>query len=636
MRRPNQLILESAVIASVMVMLTLGGSITTTIIPGSFLPLQNPANVTPQYDLSGLAQYYNVTLTQIGTGNFAGASFLLATFEFVNIPSGVNATAQAANADLAELNITIPQAQRTFASAEAAIQADELINATALVDAGCALAQSANSTFADFIGPQTHELESESVPTLQYQMGQGLVSREVLALLGDCVSTSSQIPGAPPPGTSGKATVLLIGSEERALETGGPLDLFGNVTEGVAGIPGQRILFYINGSYFGSLSSDARGKFSGTLPIPYVYFRTAMVQALVKPNFTAGTAGALSNGIDLTILFNQTSIVVGDPPAYLPGATFSVHGNLTSDGVPLPYAPVTVTYLRDSVHATTDGSGTFRARFTVPDNATDGVYHVYAQFTPKGVYGPSFNFTSIEVRHLPLVLTFTVPGLSWAGFSTHIDGTATTNGTGLDSATVTLSSPWGRATTTTDQQGHFSLSFPVSPFEFAFSRNVLLSGAPAQPYIASATAEATLGLFNFLLVVIPAAIIGIGAFEANSLGAFRGLGRRRGKRGQDTGVMLSEIPYPQVPPVHEAGPEPLELLGRALGLASARFYIVFQPSQTIREMLSQVGAREGGAALEAFSGVLSAAEEYIYGRSFDPARLEEARKAMADLEGLWS
>ena len=634
MRRPRQLVFESAVIASVMIMLTLGGSVATTIIPGSFLPLQNPTTVTAQYDLSGLAHYYNTTLTQIGTGYYSNASFLLDNFRFVNIPSNVNATAQAANADLAGLNTTIPKVLGLFASARQDIQRNELVNASQLVNAGCKLLPGANNSLKDFNATETPRFTSESVPTFQYAPGQRLVSREMGALNGECSSLLAQIPGNN--STAGIPPVLIIGSTQKSILTGGPVGLFGNLTESGAGVAGQDVLFYINGSYFGTLVTGSGGSFAGTRNITYIYFSRAEVYALVAANATIGTTVATSNRIYFSIIFSPTQIVLADPPAYLPGASFSVHGTLTSEGSSLPYAPVIVTFLHESFTNTTDGSGGFGARFTVPDNATDDVYYVNARFNARGVYAPSSSFTSIEVYHLKLNLTLSVPGLSWAGFSTNVSGTATSNGTAVADAAITLNSPWGSSTTKTNQEGRFNLSFPVSPLEFAFSKNVTVSASPSEPYIASSTAVVSLGLFNILLVILPAAVIGFGVYEANSLGVFRGMRQRKDQGATHSALVTLERPSPDALPIFAAGPEPLRLFGRALALASARFSLVFRPSQTIREMLSQVKDRDDGEAFVAFSKVLSTAENFLYGTGFDPARIDDARRALTNLEMLWS
>jgi hypothetical protein len=299
---------------------------------------------------------------------------------------------------------------------------------------------------------------------------------------------------------------------------------------------------------------------------------------------------------------------------------------------------VTVTYLHDSVVTTTDGAGVFRAQFTVPNNATDGLYYIFARFTPRGIYGPSFNFTSIDVYHLRLMLVLSVPGLSWAGFSTQIGGSVRSNGTAVANAEVTLGSPWGTSTTRTDSAGHFNVVFPVSPLEFASSKKVALTVSPSEPYIATSTVVVTLGLFNILVIILPAAIIGVTGYEAYSLGVFQDLGVRLRRQRSQEAVQLAAQERPSIGSllVTDKGPEPLRLLGRALVLASTRFSIAFRPSQTIREMLSLVKARDDGEAFVAFSRVLLTAEDFLYGQKFDSSLTTEARKALSTLEVLWS
>jgi len=611
-------------------MLTLGGSVVTTTIPPSFVNLQNPNQVQPSPSLNALAMYYNTTLSQIGSRNFENASFLLSTFRFVNIPSSVNGTAQLANVDLGTVNLASANATEDFANAESEIQARQYVNASTFVGKGCSMAMAANRTMADFQGPQTIRFESESVPVGLYSKGSLAASAEVGSLLATCGSLSQR--------HTSPGLVLLIGSPHEQAETGGTVRLDGNLTLNTSGIPDQVVLFYINGSYFGSLVTSPEGLLSGTLQIPFIYSNAAAVEALAEANSTRGTGGTTSNTILFTILFNRTSLAVADPPAYLPGSTFSVHGNLTTvNGLPLPDAPITVTYLRDSVVTSTDSLGTFRAQFMVPGNATDGTYYIYARFSPRGAYGPSFNFTSIVVYHLRLILTLSLPGLSLAGFSTHISGTATSNGTAVPNANITLDSPWGASTATTDQEGHFDIVFSVSPLEFALSKNVTVSASPSEPYIASSTVVATLGLFNILLVILPATIIGVAAYEANSLGVFQDLRVRLRARNRET-LSLSTLEKPSIEtlPPADRGPEPLRLFGRALILASTRFLIEFRPSQTIREMQSLVKAKDDGEAFVAFSRVLLTAEDFLYGKKFDSLRTDDARKALATLEVLWA
>ena len=239
--------------------------------------------------------------------------------------------------------------------------------------------------------------------------------------------------------------------------------------------------------------------------------------------------------------------------------------------------------------------------------------------------------------HLHLNLTLSAPGLSWAGFSTQVSGTATSNGTAVADAAIVLASPWGTSAARTDQGGHFEVSVPVSPLEFGFSKRVTVSAFPPEPYIAGTKVTATLALFNILVVILPAAVIGIAVYEADSLGAFQPFkARMSGRRAHDTAPQAAAVKPSLVVQGFEDGPEPLRLFRRALALAATRLTLVFRQSLTIREMLSLARAKDGGEASAAFATVLLTAEDFLYGKGFEPSRLDEAREALARLEEIWS
>ena len=600
----------------------------TTAIPPSFTALQDPGLVKVNHDLNALSIYYNTTLTQIGAGNFANASFLLETFRFVNIPPAVNATAQLANSDLATVNSTSANATVLFQQAAAAINAKQYVNATILVNQGCAFAQQANKSLADFLGTQTTSFKGQSVPVAQYGKGLAAARAEVKSLTDECSTYKKQLEFS--------GLVLLIGSPQTSIETGGTVRLTGNLTFKGSPVANDEVFFYINGSYFGSLTTTATGGLSGTLTIPFIYSHTATVQALAKPNLALNLGGASSNTLVFIILFNQTTIVVGDPPAVLPTFSFNVEGNLsTVSGTPLPDAPVKVTFFKESRVLYTDSAGIFATRLTVPANATDGIYNVYASFAPQGVFGPSFNFTSIEVVHLPMNISVFAPSLTLAGFSTALTGRATSNGTDVAGANITVNSPWGVLSSVTNSSGGFTVSVPVSPLEFAFSRPVNITATAPQPYFAQAYASKAVGLFNILAVVLPVAAIGLIGYEADKLGAFDGLKRRPKPEEAWMKEFLAEPE--QVPTRTEfaGGSELLQTYRLALILASKKLKVRFRSSQTLREMVDAVRAKESGPASDAFGEIMSATEDFLYAEAFDVTRLASAKARLVDLEGYW-
>ncbi len=629
MRKSRQLIAESAVIGAILIVITLGGSITTTAVPPSWSNNLDPNLVVRYSDLNALALYYNATLTDLGKGRFSNVSLLISTFHSVNIPPSVDEPALAAIGDVASMNATIPKASTLFDETKLAIGAKEYVNASALVNQGCANEASAGQSLSDFSGTQTPRLSALSVPTEIYSAGEALTEGAIAGLLAQCDLLRSELP-------LGSAN-LTISSPQTSIETGGPAVLSGTLTQDGAGVGNQTVLLYLDGNYFGNMTMDGGGNADGQINIPFVYKPFAVVQAVVAPNATINFGGAQSNALNFTVLFDSTKIALSDPPAYMPTFGFEVQGNLTTGaGVSLPGAPVMVTFISASELTTTNSKGTFDAGFTVPANATDGIHDVYAAFAPQGVFGPSTNFTPIEVVREPLILSVSAPSLSFAGLSTEVSGRAGANGTAISNALVTVNTPWGASSGVTDSSGRFRLDFQVSSFEFLFDSQVTVTALPPEPYIGSASASTQLGVLNPLIIVVPLMFAGLVTFEANQVRAFK-----KSAKMQEAETTHKEHPEAAQEPPQASGagggpvPEILACYKRAISLASGRFGLRFEESSTIREMAQEISRREASTGSEAFSGLMLTVEDFLYSERFDPSRVEEAKSHLATLEEVW-
>ena len=629
MKRTNQLIVESAAIGSLLLMIVLGGAVTSLSSPVQWT-LQNPDNVALTHDLTALALYYNTTLADIAGQEFSNASLILQTFNFTNIPTSVNQTALVANSQLAVVNASIPRAISEFDNASQLIATKEYVNATLDVTAGCLQGGYAQSNFTRFSGTTTPSLAKLGVPVAQYSKGSASVKVELSSLVSRCNTLTSQLPG--------HSQHLVIASPQTAINTGGSVELLGNLTQAVggAGLGAQNVLFYLNGTYIGSLLTGQDGSLHGALTIPFVYKPVGVVNALVLKNATIGGGGAISNDLNFTILFNSTTIAVGDPPAVLPTFSFPVSGNLTTtSGVPLPDAPVKITFLGESSMTTTDTNGVFASRVTVPANASDGVYDVYAAFAPSGAFGPSINFTSVQVVHLPLGLKVGAPSLSYAGFSLPISGKVSANGSALAGAAITVTTPWGAFQGKSGADGNVDVQVNVPIWEFAFSKQITVLADPAQPYVAQGSVQVKAGLFNVLVVVLPSLGIGLTGYELKSLGLLR-----RPRRGSpDAGIaalrakeQLESVAATERQRARSSGM--LSVFYEALALAQRRFGIDFRESDTLREILDKL-AKGDVRGMELFSLIVGTTEDFLYAPRFDEGRVREAERQLAELRKEW-
>jgi hypothetical protein len=626
LKRTNQLVAESAIIGSLLVLTVVGGSLVGLGRPAEWGVASNPGTVASTHDPNALSLYYNNTLSFLGEGQFANVSQLLRSFPFVNVSPSVNRTALLANSEMAAMNVSIGQASLNLTASEQQALAHDLVNASSLAKSGCAQAAAAKSSFNEFANSTSPALASLGVPKQPYAVGEALVRAEIDSLGSECQSLLGLL-------TYSSAS-LTISSPQGAIATGGRVSLRADLTRQGAALPGQSVLFYLNGSYIGRLTTVTGGVAQANLSIPYVYEPLGVVTAVVSANASIGLQRAVSNSLNFTILFTETRIAIGDPSVYLPTFSFPVHGNLTTaSGAPLPGAPVAITFFNETSYATTGPAGVFTANLTVPANATDGLAYVYATFAPQGEYGPSTNFAPVEVAHLQLEVTFDAPKLSLAGFTTTVSGTVTANGTAVPGAAVKVASPWGEFQTQSDGDGRYALALPVSISDFAAAQSLSLSATAAQAYIAPTQTTAGISLLNPLLIILPALGVGVTAYELDSLGLMPRPRRSSPREEPGTGGPLAASSEEALARAVQGSGIMLAYL-QAVTLASRKLGIEFKESATMREMAGEVRRRDGAGAVP-FSDILLVTEDFLYSRKFNRMRVREAEESLTKLKRLW-
>ncbi|MGI0080656.1 MAG: hypothetical protein ACRECH_13660, partial [Nitrososphaerales archaeon] len=459
MQRSRQLIIESALVSSLMLGIAFSGAIAGLNVPTNWGNLLNPNVVGEQYDLTSFALFYNGTLALLGGGNYSNVSQNLANFQFLNYPSNLATLASGANSEIGSMNQSIPLALSYLNETEYLVGVGSYKDASNVLDLACAQALNSELSLAQFENSTTPKFENQGVPVSEYSVGVGLVRSEISTLTDRCNALSNQTNALLNQTNSilrGEKVAFTLSSPQSSVNTGGMLALSGSLESNGTAVQGETISFFINGTYFGNAATNVYGSFSGNFSIPFVYEPLAAVWANAPSNASSNIAGAVSNTLYLDVLFNGTQIVFGDPPSVLPTFNFTVFGSLDTDsGAPLPNAPVKITSFDQQYFVKTNSSGIFTQTLTVPANATDGIHYVYAAFAPQGVYGPSANFTSIEVVHELLNLTIDSIPLSISGTLASVSGTVRANGTALADSNITLVSPWGQFEASSDGSGKF-------------------------------------------------------------------------------------------------------------------------------------------------------------------------------------
>jgi hypothetical protein len=639
LKRSNQLILESAVIAGLIVGVALGGTASTLSLPSSWLSIQNPSNLLTQYDLSKFALFYNSTLNLLGNFQFVEVSNSLNQTEYLNYPSNLDSSVAEGNSQLGQTNVSIPAALTELNNASNFIKKGQLQNASSILKLGCADAVSANSSFSQFQGATTAQFSNLGVPVLLYSQSVKLVDSVITSLQSQCRSLASKLNQLS--NTSGSAVVnFTIGSGEKSLVTGGYVRIFGALMFNGKGLPNDLVIFYLNGTKFSNVTTNYSGDFSINVTTPLVYEPVASIWAVANQSSNIGAfGGAISNTLYFQVIFNETHIAIGDPPSVLPTFSYIVQGNLTTaNGTPLSDAPIKITSFGVDYFLNTSSDGTFETTLKVPSNATNGIDFIYAAFAPQGVYGPSMNFTSIVVTHEPMTIDLDSTSQAYSGFNTAISGEVIANNSGIANAIIIVSTPWGNLQSKSDGLGRFSLDTNVPIWEIGSSKVIRVTGASAQSFIAPGNSSTTLGIFNPFVIVVPALVLGVFGYEVRSLGLLSRKKSDEDESNRGEVIQNTSITGEVAPELRKENLSKIvHIYKRAIELSLKKFNLNITQSSTIREILSQVSSVSGSEfdGIKEFGSISMIFEDYLYSNAFDPAKISTAEENLASLERVW-
>lgn len=647
MKRSNQLIFESLVVASLLLGVVLGGSASTYALPHAWISIQNPQEIQPLYNMTSLAYFYNNTLSALSKYEYQNVSQELSAFQYLVVSPSVSSASQDANGEIASMNQTFPKIQYYLNETEHFYLSGLRANASAALNNLCSYDQIANASLAQFAGSTTASFNASGVPVVVYRIPAIVLQGEINSYYEECLNYRSTL--------NGSSVVALTVSSDQApispygplwVDTGGELNLSVSLVENGIGIANQPISIYVdsNSTSPASLVTNSSGRAFGTLTIPYFYESFVLVYATYQSNNQL----VVSNVLNMTLLYNQTQIIINDPPQVLPTYPFNVSGTLkdSSTGRVLPGAPVRITSFGAGYFTKTDSQGVFSDTLNVPANATDGLHYIYANFAPNGAYGPSVNFTSIVVYRLPVNLTVSKPSLVIPGLTSTLFGLVSANGSALSNTQVLLSTPWGAYRATTDSSGRFSLPFSVPLTDFGFNAQMALGASPSQAYLSGASTSVVLGLVNLITIAIIIFALGFGVYMARNLGVrLPKIGRDLEQRETKEEVNETKTPSKIPSELSSKASDPIiSSYLEALALAEEKFNVRFEESMTIREtsgFVSNLVKERGKEARAIFNSIALAAEDYLYSeKSKDPNYLTRettlVKEHLLKLKSLWN
>jgi hypothetical protein len=319
MQRSTQIILQSVIIGSLLIGITVGGTIAAENLPSSWKSnLFQPPSATAQFNGTLLANAYNSILSLMNQNQFANASLELTALSFVNYPNNLQGPASLVVSEISILNSSVPRSGSLLVNTIAQISTGLIQNATTSIDEGCIQANNANTALNQLSNSTAPQLNNLGVPSSVYASSLNTLGFTVSSLVRQCKVLLGELKSSFQSNSTEVCVKLLdtsyclsLASPQKSIEVGGTLELHGSFLMNSTGIGGDQISFYLNGTFIGNTRTISDGSYSVNMSLPYIYAFNATIWAIASANSSIGAPIAIgSNAIYIHLLFNATKIIV--------------------------------------------------------------------------------------------------------------------------------------------------------------------------------------------------------------------------------------------------------------------------------------------------------------------------------------
>ncbi len=326
----------------------------------------------------------------------------------------------------------------------------------------------------------------------------------------------------------------------------------------------------------------------------------------------------------------------------MPSFNFTLGGHvIAQSGFPVPNGTIRVSAFNSVYYINTGPNGAFKTTLTVPPDTPDGLYQVTIAYEANGSFGPSSNFTMVNVVREPLNLTLNAPRVIVSGLTATISGSIQSNNSALVGCTVAVALPWGVYYGMTDSTGSYKVSVSVPLEQFSPKVQATISASPKEPYVETAQTTGSIGIINPVEFIVPAIIIGAVVYEARNLEL---VSKKRIPSNSDflddqIETIYKKRAFATASKLSKEGRNSMiiAIYLNALDIAIRRFQIRLVESLTIRQTIEEILRRdkEGkGAAI--FSQIGRIMEDFVYSQKFDESKAKDAERLLEKLKVAWA
>jgi hypothetical protein len=416
-----------------------------------------------------------------------------------------------------------------------------------------------------------------------------------------------------------KQTELALGIQPVSVYVGEDIQFEGRLASEGKPLAGRELNVTLDGSPFIKAITDADGRYSGKLQVPYWYIPQIKIQALYYPKGDdVGTyIAAVSPEIAVELLFYQAALVLELDSKAFPGLETTVAGRFDYGQNPPPAQRDVEIYLDDNFTAGLKALTSFSQKIEISPDIDLGKHGVTVSAAAFGRYAPVIAGGVLDVTRASPILELEIPKIAMIPGSFTARGKVHSEAGPLAGAVVGINLGKAQARAITGEGGQFDVDLTTAwDLSLIGSQDLLIKIIPQEPWISPLSEVRSMIVLN---------IINIGA--ALLLLALLGFylpGRLKKRRGSSTGTKTRRAApegVPQPAPIYArevtAAAVSAEVsavdegAGRVPGEAHAAilyFYrlaarlvlkiskAIFKPQQTLRQFAAEHGGVLGPAS----------------------------------------
>jgi hypothetical protein len=574
---------------------------------------------------SGLSlfKYYSGALDYVLQRNPAEVDFRLLKMPFANIPPGMEkptgifaANGMGVSRDIAAIydgHLKLIELLQQFRVQEAAAQAKQLSDNITEARSELDRLEGAAASSGEYFKAASPKAGADLKNSYQEVLDKIVRIRKMLDLLEDSIKGTSANSEAL------KSAELTLGLQPVSVYVGEDIQFEGRLTSEGRPLAGRELDVTLDGSPFIMAITDADGRYSGKLRVPYRYIPQIKIQALYYPKGDdVGTyIAGVGPEIAVELLFYQADLVLELDSKAFPGLETTVAGRFDYGQNPPPAQRDVEIYLDDNFTAGLKSLTAFSQKIEISPDIDTGKHDITVSAAAFGRYSPVIASGVLEVTRASPILELEIPAIAMipGGFTAR--GRVHSEAGPLAGAVVGINLGKAQARAITGEGGRFDVDLTTAwDLSLIGSQDLLIEIIPQEPWISPLSEVRSMIVLNIIntgAVLLLLALLG-----------FYLPGRLKKRRGASTGTKTRRAApkgVPQPVPIYgqavtaavvsAEGSAVDEGAGRVPGEAHAAilyFYrlaarlvlkiskAIFKPQQTLREFAAEHGGVLGPAS----------------------------------------